>query len=88
MIHRDSFSSRTAPVKARADERQRVERRYRDIVEFARHYLHADMDGRITSINEAGARFFGRPAFDLIGEQLSTLIGEDTAAATLPRCRT
>src|SRR6266404_6012530 len=66
---------------ARLIERHRVERRYRDIVEFAADIIYTrDMDGRITSINEAGARFFGRPAFDLIGEQLSTLIGEDTAA--------
>jgi len=69
---------------ARLIERQRVERRYRDIVEFAADIIYTrDMDGRITSINEAGARFFGRPAFDLIGEQLSTLIGEDTAARDL-----
>ncbi len=66
---------------ARLIERHRVERRYREIVEFAADIIYTrDMDGRITSMNEAGARFFGRPSFDLIGEHLSTLIGEDTAA--------
>src|SRR6266550_1174557 len=66
---------------ARLIERHRVERRYRDIVEFAADIIYTrDMDGRITSMNEAGARFFGRPSFDLIGQHLSTLIGEETAA--------
>src|SRR5712692_5092664 len=66
---------------ARLIERHRVERRYRDIVECAADIIYTrDMDGRITSINEAGARFFGRPAFDLIGQPLSALIGEEAAA--------
>ena len=66
---------------ARLIERHRVERRYRDIVEFAADIIYTrDMDGRITSMNEAGARFFGRPSFDLIGQHLSALIGEETAA--------
>ncbi len=66
---------------ARLIERHRVERRYRDIVEYAADIIYTrDMDGCITGINEAGARFFGRPAFDLIGQPLSTLIGEETAA--------
>jgi PAS domain S-box-containing protein len=66
---------------ARLIERHRVERRYRDIVECAADIIYTrDIDGRITSINEAGARFFGRPAFDLIGQPLSALIGDDAAA--------
>ena len=66
---------------ARLAERHRVERRYRDIVEQAADIIYTrDMNGRITSINEAGARFFGRPAFELIGQPLSVLIGEEAAA--------
>src|SRR5205814_10208620 len=66
---------------ARLIERHRVERRYRDIVEFAADIIYTrDMHGRITSMNEAGARLFGPPSFDLIGQQLSTLLGEQTAA--------
>ncbi|MDX6575193.1 MAG: hypothetical protein QOE96_1146, partial [Blastocatellia bacterium] len=66
---------------ARLAERHRVERRYRDIVEQAVDIIYTrDMNGRITSINEAGARFFGRPAFELIGQPLGVLIGEDDAA--------
>src|SRR5258708_7194953 len=38
------------------------------------------MNGLITRMNEAGARFFGRPAFELIGQPLSVLIGEEAAA--------
>ena len=66
---------------ARLAERHRVERRYREIVEQAVDIIYTrDMNGRITSINEAGARFFGRPAFELIGQSLSVLIGEEAAA--------
>src|SRR5256714_2565621 len=66
---------------ARLIERHRVERRYRDIVEQAADIIYTrDMDGFIRSINEAGARFFGRPAFELIGKSISALIGEDAAA--------
>ena len=65
---------------ARLAERHRVERRYRDIVEQAADIIYTrDMEGRIRSINEAGARFFGRPAFELIGQPLAFLIGEEAA---------
>jgi PAS domain S-box-containing protein len=66
---------------ARLAERHRVERRYRDIVEQAADIIYTrDMDGRITSINDAGARFFGRPVFEMVGQPLSGLIGEEAAA--------
>ncbi len=66
---------------ARLAERHRVERRYRDTVEQAVDIIYTrDMNGLITSINEAGARFFGRPAFELIGQPLGLLIGEEAAA--------
>jgi PAS domain S-box-containing protein len=69
---------------ARLVERYRVERRYREIVEQAVDIIYTrDMSGRITSINEAGTRFFGRPAFELIGQPLSVLIGEEAAASDI-----
>src|ERR1700730_5666468 len=65
---------------ARLAERHRVERRYREIVEQAADIIYTrDMNGTITTVNEAGARFFGRPAFELIGQPLSALIGEESA---------
>src|SRR5947208_754442 len=69
---------------ARLIERHRVERRYRDIVEQAADIIYTrDMDGYIRSINQAGARFFGRPAFEIIGKSLSVLIGEEAAASDI-----
>jgi len=69
---------------ARLAERHRVERRYRDIVEHAVDIIYTrDMAGLITSINEAGARFFGRSAFELIGEPLRALIGDEAAAGDI-----
>ncbi len=66
---------------ARLVERHRVEKHYRDIVEHAADIIYArDMDGYLTSINEAGARFFGRPAAELVGKHLSELIGAESAA--------
>src|SRR5262249_5787960 len=69
---------------ARLTERHRVERRYREIVEQAADIIYTrDMDGCIRSMNQAGARFFGRPAFELIGQPLSVLVGEEAAAGDI-----
>lgn len=66
---------------ARLTERHRVERHYREIVEESADIIYTrDMDGYVTSINEAGARFFGRPADELVGVPLSDLIGPEEAA--------
>ncbi|HEV2912090.1 MAG TPA: PAS domain S-box protein [Pyrinomonadaceae bacterium] len=69
---------------ARLAERHRVERHYREIVEESADIIYTgDMDGTITSINEAGARFFGRPASELVGAPLSELIGTEEAAGNI-----
>lgn len=69
---------------ARLTERHRVERHYREIVEHAPDIIFSrDMQGHITSMNEAGARFFGRPASELIGVHLSELLGEELAEADI-----
>src|SRR5215210_1484210 len=66
---------------ARLTERHRVERHYREIVEESADIIYTrDMDGYVTSINEAGARFFGRTAAELVGVPLSELIGTEAAA--------
>jgi PAS domain S-box-containing protein len=66
---------------ARLTERHRIERRYRELVEQAADIIYTrDMDGRISSINEAGARFFGRPVNELVGAPLSDLVGVEAAA--------
>ncbi|HEY0547682.1 MAG TPA: PAS domain S-box protein [Pyrinomonadaceae bacterium] len=66
---------------ARLTERHRVEKHYREIVEQAADIIYTrDMDGHLTSINEAGARFFGRPASELVGVHLGALIGKEAAA--------
>jgi len=73
---------------ARLSERHRVERRYRDIVENAADIIYTGgMDGVVTSINEAGARFFGLPASELIGQPLGALIGEDIASLDTEKLR-
>lgn len=65
---------------ARLTERYRVEKHYKQIVEQAADIIYArDMKGYITSINEAGARFFGRQAADLVGIHLSELVGTEIA---------
>ena len=66
---------------ARLTERHRVERRYRDIVEHAADIIYTrDMEGRILTINEAGARFFGTPASELVGQHLNKWIPAEPAA--------
>lgn len=67
---------------ARLVERSRVERHYRDLVEQAADIIFTqDKHGRITSINRAGANFFGRPAANLIGLQVTELFGEPQETA-------
>lgn len=66
---------------ARLTERHRVERHYRQIVEQAVDIIYTrDMQGYITSINEAGALFFGKSAMALAGTHLTDLFGADAAA--------
>ena len=66
---------------ARLAERRRVEKHYREIVEQAADIIYTrDMDGIITSINAAGARFFGKSADEIVGGPLSNLIGAKAAA--------
>ena len=66
---------------ARLAERRRVEKHYREIVEQAADIIYTrDMNGIITSINAAGARFFGKSADEIVGGPLSNLIGAKAAA--------
>lgn len=66
---------------ARLAERRRVEKHYRGIVEQASDMIYTrTMDGYITSMNVAGARFFGKPSSEVVGTHLSSLIGSERAA--------
>ena len=66
---------------ARLAERRRVEKHYREIVEQAADIIYTrNMEGYITSINAAGARFFGKLPAEIVGSHLSTLIGSEDAA--------
>lgn len=65
---------------AKLIERHRIERHYRELVEFSPDIIITrDMAGRVTSINKAGERFFGMPATQISGKNLVDLIGENAA---------
>ena len=69
---------------ARLVERHRIERHYREIVEQAADIIYTrNMDGYITSINAAGARFFGSTSLEMRGRHLSELVGAELAARDL-----
>jgi len=73
---------------ARLVERHRIERHYREIVEQAADIIYTrDMEGYITSINAAGARFFGCSALDLRGKHLSELVDPECAARDIEEMR-
>jgi len=76
------FRSEELLIKvARLAERRRVEKHYRELVEQAADIIYTrDMDGTITSINAAGARFFGKSPDEIVGGHLSNLIGARAAA--------
>src|SRR5262249_49577768 len=66
---------------ARLVERHRIERHYREIVEQAADIIYTrDMDGYITSMNAAGARFFGCSPLEMRGKHLSALVSAECAA--------
>jgi PAS domain S-box-containing protein len=74
---------------ARLVERHRIEKHYREIVEQAADIIYTrDMNGFLTSINLAGARFFGRSVTDLIGTHLSELVGDTGAITDIEQTRT
>jgi PAS domain S-box-containing protein len=65
---------------ARLTERHRIEKHYKQIVEQAADIIYTrDMQGFVTSINEAGARFFGRRAAEIVGSHLSELVDAELA---------
>lgn len=73
---------------ARLAERRRVEKHYREIVEDAADIIYTrDMDGYITSLNAAGARFFDKPSEEIVGSHLSGLIGDEAAARDIEETR-
>lgn len=73
---------------ARLAERSRVEKHYREIVEQAPDIIYTrDMDGYITSMNSAGARFFGKSVNEILGSHLSNLIGIEAAARDIEETR-
>ncbi len=73
---------------ARLAERRRVEKHYREIVEQAADIIYTrNMEGYVTSINTAGARFFGKPAAEIVGRHLSTLIGSEDATRDIEQTK-
>ena len=73
---------------ARLAERRRVEKHYREIVEQAADIIYTrDMDGVISSINAAGARFFGKSHHEIVGGHLSKLIGDKAATRDVEETR-
>jgi PAS domain S-box-containing protein len=57
-------------------ERSRLEASYRDLVEQASDMIFTqDLAGRLTSINAAGAKFFGRNQQELIGDSFFSDLG-------------
>lgn len=73
---------------ARLVERHRIERHYREIVEQAADIIYTrDMDGYITSINAAGARFFGCSPLEMRGRHLSELVNAECAAQDIEQMK-
>ena len=73
---------------ARLTERHRIERHYREIVEQAVDIIYTrDMAGFVTSINPAGARFFGLTPAEAVGKHLSHLVGHEAAAKDIQQTK-
>ncbi|HJU94289.1 MAG TPA: PAS domain S-box protein [Pyrinomonadaceae bacterium] len=73
---------------ARLVERHRIQKHYRGIVEQAADIIYTrDMEGYITSINDAGARFYGRTSAEMIGRHLSEIIDAESATRDIEQAR-
>lgn len=60
---------------ARLVERHRLEKHYRELVEQAADIIYThDLTGSLTSINEAGAKFFHRSAAEMVGLKVDDLL--------------
>jgi PAS domain S-box-containing protein len=69
-------ATRLVAKVSRLLERSRLEASYRDLVEQASDLIFTqDLNGRLTSINSAGAKFLGRPAPEVVGESFFSLFG-------------
>lgn len=69
-------STRLIAKVSRLLERSKVEANYRDLVEQANDIIFTeDMEGRLTSINAAGAQFLGAQQFELIGNSFADAFG-------------
>lgn len=69
---------------ARMSERSRVQKHYRGIVEQSAEIICThSLDGVVTSINRAGASFFGKPVEEIVGSPLSKLIGDEAASQSI-----
>jgi PAS domain S-box-containing protein len=63
---------------ARLVERHRLEKHYRELVERSADIIYTqDLIGSLTSINEAGARFFNRAVEEIVGGPVKELLGAD-----------
>ena len=69
-------STRLVAKVSRLLERSRLEASYRDLVEHATDMIFTqDLAGRLTSVNEAVARFLGRDTKQLIGQLFASTFG-------------
>ena len=68
--------------------RSRSEKHYREIVEEAADIIYTrTLDGVITSVNAAGARFLGKPAEQIVGTHIASLIGVEAARKSIEETR-
>src|SRR5215203_329428 len=73
---------------ARLVERHRIQKHYREIVEQAADIIYTrDMDGYVTSINDAGARFYGGTAAEMVGKHLTEIFDAESAARDIALTR-
>src|SRR5262245_44245605 len=69
-------STKLVAKVSRLLERSRLEASYRNLVEQASDMIFThDLNGQITSINAAGARFLGRPGDQIVGDSFFTAFG-------------
>jgi PAS domain S-box-containing protein len=77
-IHQVELEMQNEELCKSQAETEKSRKAYQDLWELSPvGYLIVDVDGRVTAVNRAGQRLFGRPELALLNERFSTLVAPE-----------
>ncbi len=78
-IHQVELEMQNEELRESHAETERSRKAYQDLWELSPvGYLIVDLTGRVTAVNGAGQRVFGRPEYALLNERISNLVAPES----------